>query len=224
MDPVESSVPDYVGPDERSKQVRTEVKGTIRFERVKMVRVRTRITYTMNSRACEELAFRDPGGSMYFPYMRTGPPATTYEVTYSYIGQPRASDEYGGRNLTFQVYFQPEELAPEVRQALTERKRDRARLAEYFTVNALRGPVRRIVIDEAQSHFCDLNFVDGMWTRSDANCKDEIYTKATAGLSDYITVRVDPVSALAASSRRTRPASHRPAVNDLGMRHQRRVR
>jgi hypothetical protein len=132
-------------------------KGTIRFERAKMVQVPTRITYTMNY--CQELAFRDPGGSMYCPYAQTESPAPAYEVTYSYIGRPLASDEYGGRNITFYVYFRPDELAPDVRQALTAKKRDRADLAEYFTVNAFREPVRRIVIDQAQSRFCDGNFV-----------------------------------------------------------------
>ena len=42
-------------------------KGTIRFETANMVQVPTRITYTMNPSYCEELAFRDPGGSMYCP-------------------------------------------------------------------------------------------------------------------------------------------------------------
>lgn len=108
-------------------------KGTIRFERVKVVKVPTRITYTMDPSYCEELAFRDPGGSMYCPSVQTGSPAVAYEVTYSYIGQSLASDEYGGRNFTFQVYFRPDELAPEVRQALAEKKWNRADLADTFT-------------------------------------------------------------------------------------------
>jgi hypothetical protein len=61
-------------------------------------------------------------------------------------------------------------------------------------VTALDEPVRRIVIDQAKSHFCDGNFVDGMWARSDATCKDEIYTTTIDGPSDYIPVSVDPVS------------------------------
>ena len=166
-------------------------KGTIRFEKAKMVQVPTRIAYTINPSYCAELAFRDPGGSTYCPYMETGSPATAYEVTYSYDGQPLGSDEDGGRNFTFQVYFRPDELAPEVRQALTEKKVGRADLAGYFTVNTFREPARRMVIDEAKSHFCDGNFVDGAWTHTDASCDDEIQLKAVARLSDYITVRVD---------------------------------
>jgi hypothetical protein len=170
--------------------------GTIRFEKAKMVRVPTRIAYTINPSYCEGLAFRDPGGSAYCPYMQTGSPATAYEVTYSYVGKPLASDEYGGRNFTFQVYFRPDELAPEVRQALTEKKLNRADFAGYFKVDTFREPATRMVIDEAKSHFCDGNFVDGAWTHTDAGCNDEIQLKAAARLSDYITVRVDAGAAV----------------------------
>ncbi len=62
-------------------------KGTIGFERAKVVQVPTRITYTMDPSYCEELAFRDPGSSMYCPSVQTGSPAVAYEVTYSYVGQ-----------------------------------------------------------------------------------------------------------------------------------------
>jgi hypothetical protein len=109
-------------------------KDTIRFEGAKMVRVRTRIASRMDPAYCEALAFRDPGGSMYCPAIKTGSPATAYEITYSYIGQPLASDEFGGRNFAFQVYFRPDELAPRLRQALTKKK-NRADLAEYFDVS-----------------------------------------------------------------------------------------
>ena len=61
-------------------------------------------------------------------------------------------------------------------------------------MNVVDEPVRRILINEAKSHFCVGNFVEGMWTRDDANCKDEIHTTAIDGRSDYITVKVDPVS------------------------------
>lgn len=171
-------------------------KDTIRFEGAKMVRVPTRIASTMDPAYCEALAFRDPGGSMYCPAIETGSPATAYEVTYSYIGQPLASDEFGGRNFTFQVYFRPDELDPRVRQALIKKK-NRADLAGYFEVSTVQEHVRRIAIDEAKSHFCDGNYVDGTWSQSVAACQDEIHTTAIYGPSDYLTVRVEPVAALA---------------------------
>jgi hypothetical protein len=93
--------------------------------------------------------------------------------------------------------FRPDELAPEVRQALAEKKWNRADFAGYFQVNTFREPVRRIVIDEAKSHFCNGSFADGAWTHSEANCQDEIHMKAIASPSDYITVGGDPVSAMA---------------------------
>jgi hypothetical protein len=118
-----------------------------------------------------------------------------YEVTYSFVSQPLASDEYGNRNFTFQVYFRPDELAPEMRQALSAKKRNRADTVAYFTVNMYREPVRRIAIDEARSHFCDGSFQDGAWNHDNASCTDEISLKAIAVPSDFVTVRVDPVSA-----------------------------
>ena len=63
-------------------------------------------------------------------------------------------------------------------------------------MNTLREPATRMVIDEAKSHFCDGNFVDGAWTHTDASCNDEIQLKAVARLADYITVRVNAGSAL----------------------------
>ena len=171
-------------------------KDTIRFEGAKVVRVTARIASTMDPAYCAALAFRDPGGSMSCPAIETGSPATAYEITYSYIGQPLASDEFGGRNFTFQVYFRPDELAPRVRQALMK-KENRSDLAGYFEVSTVREQVRRIAIDEAKSRFCDGNYVDGTWTHSNAACQDEIHTTAIYGPSDYLTVGVEPVAALA---------------------------
>ena len=52
--------------------------------------------------------------------------------------------------------------------------------------------MREIVIDDAKSHFCAGNLLDGSWTTSEANCKDQVYYKALVVPSDYITVRIDP--------------------------------
>lgn len=172
-------------------------ENTIRFKGAKLVQVPTTITYTMNPKYCEELAFQDPGGSMYCPYTQTGSPTAAYQVTYSYIGPPLASDESATRNFTFDVYFRVDELPPAAKAALTGRTRDRADLAGYFTVETLRKPVQQVVIDEARSRFCAGSYVDGAWTHSDANCKDEIVTKSVALLDDYLTVRVEPVPAQA---------------------------
>jgi hypothetical protein len=166
---------------------------TIRFENAKTVEVPTKIIYTTDTDYCAELAFRDPGGSMYCRRMQTESPTTAYEVTYSFRGQPLASDENGNTHFTFHVYFRLGELAAEVRNALSTRKLGRADTAGYFTVTTSRELVQRVVIDGARSHFCDTILRDGSWTDTDSDCQDRIYYKTIATASDYIRVRVDPV-------------------------------
>jgi hypothetical protein len=168
--------------------------GTIRFQKAKMVQVPTTIAYTTNPKYCKDLALRDPGGSMYCSFARTGPPAMAYELTFSFIGPPLASDEYGNRNFTFRVYFRPDEVPLDVRQAVSNGKRSGSDLAGSFKVSTSREPVRKIVVDEAESRFCAGNFLAGSWTTNDANCKDQVHYKTPAVPSDYITVRINPGS------------------------------
>jgi hypothetical protein len=131
---------------------------------------------------------------MYCPYTEDESPAPAYEVTYSFKGQPLASDEYGDRYFTFQVYFRPEELPPGLRRALSIGKMKRSELTTYFNVATSRPAVRAAVIDEANSSFCDGNYMDGNWIQRDPNCKDKVSFKTVTKPSDYITVQVDPVS------------------------------
>jgi hypothetical protein len=166
--------------------------GSIRFQKAKMVQIPTTIAHITNPKYCQDIAFRDLGGSMYCSSARTGTPATAYELTFSVVGPSLASDEYGNRNFTFTVYFRPDELAPDVRQAISNAKRSRSDVAGSFKVSASREYVWKIATDEAESHFCAGNFLDGSWTNSDANCRDQVHYKALAAPSDYITVRIDP--------------------------------
>lgn len=71
--------------------------------------------------------------------------------------------------------------------------------------------MQKFVIDEAESHFCDGNFLDGSWTASDRNCKDQVHYKALAAPSDYLTVRIDstPVQAGLASANQAATATTR---------------
>jgi hypothetical protein len=168
--------------------------STIRFEKAILGKVPSRILYTTDAGYCTGLAFRDPGGSIACPGARTEATVPAYEVTYSLTGEPLASDEYAGRNFTFSVYFRLNELAPDVQKALSGRKLSRSDAAAYFTVSTFRAAARRVAIDDKQSHFCEGNYADGMWTHTDAGCKDTIsYTPVTAP-SDYISVKVDPAS------------------------------
>jgi hypothetical protein len=70
----------------------------------------------------------------------------------------------------------------------------RSELATYFNVVTSRPPVRAAMIDEANSSFCDGNYMDGNWIQKDPNCKDKVSFKTVSKPSDYITVQVDPVS------------------------------
>lgn len=172
----------------------TAYPSTIRFERVEAKKVLTQTKFTMDTGYCDELQFRDPGGSMYCPYTQKLSPAPAYEVTYSFTGQPLASDEYGNRYFTFQVYFRPEELAPTVRRAISAGSMKRPQLATYFRIRTSRLPVRAIVLDQVNSHLCALHIVDGSWTPDDPKCRDRVSYKTVTMLSDYITVQVDPIS------------------------------
>jgi hypothetical protein len=172
----------------------TAYPPTIKFEKVEATKVLTQVKSVMGPGYCDELQFRDPGGSMYCPYTQDRSPAPAYEVTYSYSGQPLASDEYGNRYFTFQVYFRPEELAPTVRRAISAGSMKRSALATYFRIRTSRLPVRATVIDRANSSFCALHIVDGSWALDDPKCRNKVSLKTVTMLSDYITVQVDPVS------------------------------
>lgn len=80
-------------------------------------------------------------------------PATAYELTFSVVGPPLASDEYGSRNFTFEVYFQPDELPPELRQAISSRKQVRSDAAgrELQGPGPLQSPRRPIGLHHRQN-------------------------------------------------------------------------
>ena len=175
--------------------------ATIRLEKIRSVRVPQLVQYTADAAYCRDMAFRDPGGSVYCPEPRTIGTAAAFEATYSYTGQPLASDEYHAGRYTFQVYFRPDELAPEVRTVIETGKWKATYLAEYFMLHTDPERVHRVVIDESQSKFCDGNFVDGNWTHTDPACRDQIAYTTTTLPSGYLTVKVDPISRLSAQAK-----------------------
>jgi|HubBroStandDraft_1064217.scaffolds.fasta_scaffold01200_2 hypothetical protein len=166
---------------------------TIRFERIKKVKVPASVKHRAEANYCAEIAFKDPGGSMSCSNTGTVVSAVAYEVAYSYIGQPMASDESANRHFEFKVYFRSNELPPEVLQAVSARKLDRADTAAYFAVNTYRETGRQVVIDSARSSFCPGAYRDGVWTHTDESCHDDIHYTAITTPSDYIAVRVDAV-------------------------------
>jgi hypothetical protein len=148
-------------------------QSSIRLERVKLVKVPTKVRVTENARYCEQLAFRDPGGSLYCPYAGYEGTTAAYEITYSYDGAAMASDEFGGNHFTFRAYFRPEDFTAATRKMLLD-KAARSDLAAVFHLTSSRELERRVVIDEANSRFCEGNHVDGAWQRKDTLCNESI--------------------------------------------------
>jgi hypothetical protein len=165
---------------------------SIRLQGVKTVTIPTRARSTTEARYCEQAALREPGGSMYCPFVEPEGFTRAYRVTYSYEGPPLGSDEYGDRHFTFSVYFRPEELGPAEQEALSRRKGGRAEAAELFTLTTSRESETRRVIDENHSTFCEGTYLDGAWAQTNPTCKDNVKFKTITAPSDYITVRVDP--------------------------------
>jgi hypothetical protein len=174
--------------------------ASIKFEGVKMVKVATESKSTMDAHACEVAAAGDPGGSMYCPYTELQSPVAAYQVTYSYLGQPLPSDEYGNGHFTFSVNLRPDELSADVRTKLSEHNMAKADVAGFFELSTYRDTVQEEVIDEAASTFCSGNYVDGLWAHADSSCKDRVSTKTATVPSSYITVKVDAASPVLSAS------------------------
>lgn len=165
--------------------------SSIKFERVKLVKVATQKKSTLDASQCEDPAYREPGGSIRCSSFAVPSTSPAYEVTYSYRGQTMPSDESGSNYFRFSVYFREDEVSPAIRKTLSEHPKAKT-VADFFVLTTNRDQVKRMVIDEAASTFCEGNFVDGSWTRTDPKCGDTVISKATTGPSNYVTVKVDP--------------------------------
>jgi len=173
--------------------------SSIKMESIRAVKVASRLRTVISQRYCEQRLI-EPGGSMYCPQTTEESPVQAYKVSYSFKGQPMASDEYGTHNFTFSVYFRPDELDPGLLRALSSGSISRTDAAEFFQVTTSRDSVRQTVIDEANSHLCDGNYVDGNWTHTDPKCAETVAYKVIASPSTYITVTVEPTSSHERSS------------------------
>ncbi len=169
--------------------------SSVRFERVRLVRLATQVRSAPAGSSCEEASNRDPGGSILCMDKGFQSLVSAYEVTYSYRGQPLASDEYGGTYLTFSVYLHPEEVDPDLSKRLSEHDLSKAAAARFFQLSTHRVSAQQIVVDEAASAYCRGNYVDGSWVRTDSRCADKVATRTITAPAEYITVRVDPAKA-----------------------------
>lgn len=167
--------------------------SSIRFQRVKTVMIPSQNIVAIDARYCAEAAVRDPGGSMYCPAVEPQGYVRVYQLTYSYEGQPLASDEFGNTHFTFNVYFRPEEIGPEAQRVLSQ-KRARPHAAELFELATSREWEARVVVDQDNSKFCQGNYADGVWAPADPECKDRVHFKTISVPSDYIAVKVELAS------------------------------
>jgi hypothetical protein len=169
--------------------------SSITFRGLKAVKVATTKRKSVaDTRYCKQAASRDPGGSIDCPRIQEEAPSPAYQVTYSFDGQPIASDEYGSKYFTFSVYFRPEELSPAVREALSQEKGRRANLAALFNLTTSRDLQQRVVVDDENSTFGEGTYVDGIWSHTNPRCEDNVRSMTITVPVDYIAVRVDPVS------------------------------
>jgi hypothetical protein len=164
--------------------------SSIRFEKARLVKIPTKVKFAENARYCEQLAFRDPGGSLYCPAAALEGATPAYEITYSYDGPPMSSDEFGGKHFTFRAYFRPEDFSAATRKMFSGEKAVRSDLAAVFHLATARDPERRLVIDEANSRFCEGNYVDGAWQRKDPKCNETINYQTVTAPSDYLTIQI----------------------------------
>jgi hypothetical protein len=165
--------------------------SSIRFEGIKKVKVAARTAAQSNQHYCEEAAGREPGGSMFCPAEKSEAAVELYQVTYSYNGQPLPADESSARRFTFSVYFRPDELTAAERDLFSHPTR-MSDVAGSFVVKTARGVDQRVVLDEANSTFCDAVYVDGDRVQTDRSCESRLRYKTVKGSSDYIAVLVAP--------------------------------
>lgn len=158
--------------------------NSLRFENLRLVQVPTMIKHTVNgscgSIGCERVESR----------------ATAYEVTFSYEGQPMASEEQRGsvRYFTMHVYFRPDQLDQSVRRAASAPHQNRDEIAGYFALSITPVQTQTTVIDQSRSRFCDRQLVSGKWVQIDPVCRQRIVYKSVGVPSDYLMVRVDPTT------------------------------
>jgi len=128
--------------------------SSIKIEGIKAAKVATTGPSIMNQQYCD-LPWSEPGGSMYCQRTTDGSSVPAYRVTFSYRGQPMASDEYGNPYFTFSVYFRPVEISPRLRQMVSSGKIARGKVAEFFAVATSTDSIQQVVIDEPNSMLCE---------------------------------------------------------------------
>jgi hypothetical protein len=160
--------------------------STIRFEKLKTVEIASKTKTTTDAARCKELQSRDPDGSS-CQTTTVLERVKAVEASYSYNGlELSAGENVPGRD-TFSVYFRPEEVV--VDGPVEKLKRDQA--AAMFLVTTYRPMVEQKVVDKQHSHYCDGNYMDGNWVRTDPKCEDQVQFITQTAPSPNFTVQVD---------------------------------
>lgn len=160
--------------------------ATVRFERVKMVDLASKIKTTTDPEACKDKQFRDPDGST-CPTVAVLERVKAVEAQYSYNGPALSAGEAVPGRTQFSVYFRPEELA--AAGPINKLKREQAE--SLFEVRTSRPMVEEKVIDKAHSQFCAGSYVDGNWMQKDSNCKDQVQYITQTVASPNLMIQVD---------------------------------
>ena len=136
--------------------------STIRFEKLKTVELASKMKTTTDAQDCKERQFREPDGSNCQKVM-VEERVKAVEAMYSYSGLELAAGESIPGRDTFSVYFRPEEVAAD--GPVEKLKRDKA--AALFQISTYRPMVEQKVVDSQHSHYCEGNYVDGSFVRTD---------------------------------------------------------
>jgi hypothetical protein len=166
--------------------------STIRFEKLRMVELASKTKTNNDTQNCKDRQFRD--GDMTCQTVTVVEKVKAVEAQYSYSGPVVGSGEAVPGRDTFSVYFRPEDVAA----AGSIDKLNREQAESLFEFSTSRPMVAEKVIDKAHSHFCEGNYVDGNWTKKDANCQDQVQYMNQTVASPNLLVQVDvrrPVSA-----------------------------
>jgi hypothetical protein len=158
--------------------------SSIRFEKLRTVELATK-TQTKDVQNCKDRQSRD--GDMTCQTTQVLEKVKAIELRYSYDGPVISSGEAAPGRDQFSVYFKPEDLA----SAGVIEKLNREQAASLFDVNTSRQMVDEKVIDKEHSRFCEGNYVDGNWTKKDANCQDQVQYKTVTVPSPNLLVQVD---------------------------------
>lgn len=160
--------------------------STIRFEKLRTVELAAKTKTTTDAQNCKDRQFRDPDGTN-CQTTAVLERVKAVGATYSYSGPVIAAGESIPGRDTFSVYFRPEEVGAD--GPVNKLKRDQA--ASLFQVNTSRAMVEQKVVDKQNSHFCEGNYVDGIWMHKDPKCQDEVKYISQTVPSPYLTVQVD---------------------------------